>query len=146
MPPYYHFLYLRRYALHSVMDEKVYGKLSNGKTITHAVPSWGTAAYVLTSPGIDWLLSHLTYYMFPLDVQLSKFQQYRPDFVALCFCNKWMEFRNQCPENTYSFAENMRGDCTYSASQAGGHKRMYDFPNIWRHHEEHFDQRIFNEN
>jgi len=129
----WHWLYLRRVALRNTRNEDVFATLKDGRVVSRAQVSWGSAAYVLSRPGIEWLLSHLTFYQHPLDVQISEYQRTRPDFVTLSLCNPGSEFKNQCPENSISFTDDMRKECSFSASQAGGGRASKELPNIWRY-------------
>ncbi|KAA8499732.1 putative inactive glycosyltransferase 25 family member 3 [Porphyridium purpureum] len=128
----WHYLFLRRYSLHSVLNDPVYVELSRGLKVTHPQPSWGNSAYVLSRAGMEWLLSHFIAYEVPIDVQIATYQQLYPDFVALCLCNSGMDFKHQCPENTVSFTDEMRAECSYSASQSGGRKYLPEFPHMLR--------------
>eukprot|EP00186_Timspurckia_oligopyrenoides_P002065 CAMPEP_0182442456 /NCGR_PEP_ID=MMETSP1172-20130603/1370_1 /TAXON_ID=708627 /ORGANISM="Timspurckia oligopyrenoides, Strain CCMP3278" /LENGTH=318 /DNA_ID=CAMNT_0024637325 /DNA_START=26 /DNA_END=982 /DNA_ORIENTATION=+ len=129
----WHWITLRKVTLQSTLGEKIFLTFKDGRSIYTSAQFWGSAAYVLSREGIAWLLSHLTYYQHPLDVQISEFQRTRPDFIVLSLCKSGSNFERHCPENTISFTREMKEECSGSASQAGSTKFGTSIPSLWRH-------------
>jgi len=129
----WHWITLRKATLQYTSNEKEFMKFKDGRSIYTSVRFWGSAAYVVSREGIEWLLSHLTYYQHPLDVQISEFHRIRPDFTVLSLCKSGWEYRMHCPENTIAFTDDMKGECGGSGSQAGSSRFGTTIPNIWRH-------------
>lgn len=99
-----------------------------------ALPGWGTAAYVASYDGIRFLLSTITKYSYPLDVQISRLQEGKDTrgkrFVALHACQVDHHSNSVpgCPENIHELSREERGNCHYSASLAGDVLRGSRFP------------------
>lgn len=93
----------------------------HGSTVV-APPSWGTAAYALSRPGIAHMLSAVAAYEAPLDVTVAAFQRgaaaTRLNALAPAYAARL----------TLSLPPAARGDCAFSATQAGWTARSDDFP------------------
>lgn len=116
----WHFIYLRMYpTLYNATRERWHEELQT------AHPGWGTAAYVLSSAGIRFLLTRITAYSHPLDVQLERLQRGKDTlgakFVALDACedDEDGEYPLACPENIRELSMAERGNCHLSGTQAG---------------------------
>lgn len=128
----WHYVYLR---LHPTMyinkltdDRRWYGRLNI------AMPSWGSAAYILSYHGIRYLLTRITAYSYPLDVQIERLQKGQNTqgavFIALHACS--FDSRGNptpaCPENIYELSARERGNCTFSATQSGERRIGAEMP------------------
>lgn len=101
--------------------------------LTHAEPSWGTAAYALSGAGVRYLLTRVTAYKKPLDVQLGMLQQgddYGTKLVALDSCVFTNHGSFGCPENIRELSKEEKGACFYSASQAGFSVASHGWPSL----------------
>ena len=128
---HWHYIYLRAYATRI-------GKYAppawhaSAPTLTFAEPSWGTAAYILSAAGVRYLLTRITSYSFPLDVQIERLQSgydtLGAPFVALDACAFSNTGSDGCPENIVELDQFAKAECFYSASQAGVARPATQFP------------------
>jgi len=101
--------------------------------LTHAEPSWGTAAYALSASGVRYLLTRVTSYRKPLDVQLGSLQQvdsYGTKLIALDSCVFTNHGSFGCPENIQELSKEEKGACFYSASQSGFSVPSHGWPSL----------------
>lgn len=128
----WHLIYLRAYAT-MLSEYPPPAWHLDAPSLTIAEPSWGTAAYILSRAGVRYLLTRVTSYKRPLDVQIERLQLGKDTMgaaplVALDAC----AFRNTgshgCPENIDELSEKAKGECFYSASQAGFARPALEWP------------------
>lgn len=128
----WHLIYLRFYptVLHGERDD---GAVWYGG-VPVARPGWGTAAYVASYHGIRFLLTRVTAYSYPLDIQIERFQKgldtQGARFVALHACgmnHKGNPIPN-CPENIHELTLAERGNCQFSATQSGDRRMGSQMP------------------
>lgn len=116
----WHYIYLRTFP--TVLFDR-YEVWHND--IRVAPPGWGTAAYVASRAGIRYLLTRISSYSFPLDVQIERLQKGYDNegaqFVALetCGFDEQGRFRVGCSHNIRELSRAQKGNCAYSATQAG---------------------------
>lgn len=129
----WHYMYLRAYATH-VFDHLPPPWHPSEPRLRYAAPAWGTAAYVLSAAGVRLLLTRITAYTHPLDVQIERLQlgldTQGARFVALDTCDPQEKGAHGCPENVQELSHQQKGDCFYSASQAGGFRAANLWPRI----------------
>lgn len=128
----WHFLYLRLHPTkqntHLTDSMKWHGRLNL------AMPAWGTAAYIASYHGIRFLLTRITAYSYPLDVQIERFVKGLDTqgavFTALHTCpfDSRGNPKPGCPENTLELGLQERGNCVFSASQAGDRRNATEMP------------------
>lgn len=120
----WHFLMLRR--MPSKRDAK-YDDAKRDREWTHGSdavsgvfvkrsrPSWGTAAYVLSREGMEFLAAprsgRISYYWDPLDVMLAGMMAEDPEFVALTACEKFPSDIHQGDCGVYEARRDERGAC-----------------------------------
>ena len=129
----WHYIYLRAYAT-SIGKYAPPAWHESAPTLTFAEPSWGTAAYILSSAGVRYLLTRITSYSHPLDVQIERLQSgfdtLGAPFVALDACAFQNTGSYGCPENIFELDVSAKGECFYSASQAGPARPAHEFPSV----------------
>lgn len=112
----WHFIFLRT---QSSAPETWRGRATWYGQVRVASPGWGTAAYAVSRDGIRYLLTRITSYAHPLDVQIERLQKGHDTqgakLVALDVCSS----QPGCPENVAEIPPSERGSCFFSASQAG---------------------------
>ncbi|PXF42283.1 putative inactive glycosyltransferase 25 family member 3 [Gracilariopsis chorda] len=124
----WHFIFLRVQPTSEYFREIWHGDLKR------AGPGWGSAAYLLSASGIRFLLTRITSYSFPLDVQFERLQRGKgtmsKDFVTLHACMEKDngEFSLGCPENVHELSDNQRGNCAHSGSQLGNRMTGVQLP------------------
>lgn len=127
----WHFIYLR---FQQTLRDTNRSNRNWSRQVLAASPGWGTAAYILSNAGIRFLLTRVTTYSHPLDVQIERLQMGLDNqgarFVALhaCDVNIRGEPKPGCPENIVELSLADRGNCFFSASQAGESLLGGDFP------------------
>lgn len=127
----WHFIYLR---FHPMLPDSTGSKRAWHGQVQIASPGWGTAAYMLSNAGIRFLLTRVTAYSHPLDVQIERLQRgldtQGAKFVTLHVCD--VNFRGNlsagCPENIVELSPSERGNCFFSASRSGELFKGTDFP------------------
>lgn len=129
----WHYVYLRAYATR-ILDPTPPPWHASYERLTEAAPAWGTAAYILSHAGIRLLLTRITAYTYPLDVQIEHLQLGLDNggapFVALDACDYREAGSHGCPENVQELSRAEKGACFYSASQAGGVQPAESWPRI----------------
>jgi len=99
-----------------------------GGPLTVSGPAWATAAYALSRAGMHYLLSHVTAYNVPLDVQVSRLHAPGTGFTSLAACND-LGVSGDCTGAVYELSRAEKGECSYSASQSGSRLDGGAFPN-----------------
>ena len=129
----WHYIYLRMQPTEFLESRQIwYGDLRI------ANPGWGTASYVASAAGIQYLLTRVTSYSNPLDVQIERFQRGKDtqgaEFIALdaCGLNSAGKFPVGCPENINELTIAERGNCFFSASNVGEELQAEQFPGVIR--------------
>ena len=128
----WHYIYLRS----EVTVYYSYERETWHDAVWKAHPAWGTAAYALSWHGIRFLLTRITTYSYPLDVQIERLQRGHDTqgakFVALDSCPVDRTHSLGCPENVRELTNEEKGNCWYSASQSGIGSKGKHFPSIKR--------------
>lgn len=125
----WHYLYLRMHTIDPLQHHTPWHV-----HVSQANPGWGTAAYILSSAGIRYLLTRVTTYSFPLDVQIERLQRgldtQGAPFVALhaCRLNEDHSFPQGCPEDIEELPLNKRTNCFQSATAVGASIRGAELP------------------
>ncbi|KAI0564790.1 Glycosyltransferase 25 [Gracilaria domingensis] len=126
---HWHFIYLRIHpTANAPFRERWFG------TLAKAEPGWGSAAYMLSQHGIRFLLTRITSYTFPLDVQLERLQRgedtLNSKFIALDACLKSEDGKISpgCPENVRELSDELRGNCVHHGSQLGNRLKGSQIP------------------
>lgn len=115
----WHMVLFRRSALADTSGEAVWGDARPlGGPLTVTVPAWATAAYALSRAGMHYLLSRVTAYSEPLDVQISRLHEPRTGFTSLAACSE-RAGGDACATAVYELNRAEKGECSYSASQSG---------------------------
>jgi len=146
----WHMILFRRTALDATTGEEVWGEGDGGGgggrrrrrrrrrrgavakplggPLTVSGPAWATAAYALSRAGMHYLLSHVTAYNVPLDVQVSRLHAPGTGFTSLAACND-LGVAGDCTGAVYELSRAEKGECSYSASQSGSRLDGGAFPN-----------------
>jgi len=130
----WHMILFRRTALDATTREEVWGGDGGGVAkplggpLTVSGPAWATAAYALSRAGMHYLLSHVTAYNVPLDVQVSRLHAPGTGFTSLAACND-LGVSGDCTGAVYELSRAEKGECSYSASQSGSRLDGGAFPN-----------------
>lgn len=124
----WHMILFRRSPLADTREEAVWGNgRPLGGPLTVSGPAWATAAYALSRAGMHYLLSQVTAYNVPLDVQISRLHQPGTGFTSLVACNA-LASGDACDEAVYELSREEKGECSYSASQSGSREDGGAFP------------------
>lgn len=124
----WHFIFLRVQPTMKYFQDTWHGDLKR------AGPGWGSAAYMLSASGIRFLLTRITSYSYPLDVQFERLQRghgtMSEEFVALhaCLVRDNGEFSVGCPENVQELSVSQRGNCAHSGSRLGNRMKGVQLP------------------
>ena len=124
--PAWHYVFLKRSILTLAGRRRIWSRGESGD-IVRARRSWGTAAYMIGRQGAEFLLAHSTNYGLPLDLHIAKLQE-DPAFVALAVCDEPLEYYEKCPQIIREFTNEEKGECAFSATQAGVRYNHDHFP------------------
>ncbi|GAB0493351.1 hypothetical protein MMPV_004632 [Pyropia vietnamensis] len=124
----WHMILFRRTPLADTSQEQTWGEDKPlGGPLTVTVPAWATAAYALSRAGMHYLLSQVTSYNVPLDVQISRLHKPETGFTSLAACNPQVD-GSACVDAVYELNREEKGECAYSGSQSGSREDGGSFP------------------
>lgn len=117
----WHWIFLRRIPVARRLSTSWHGR------VRRAPPTWGTAAYTLSSHDIRFMLDAVHQHEAPLDVAVAHLQrnQGQTGFVALDAC---AGFRSTYDTLTAPVPLDAQGECAFSTTEVSSRARMNTFP------------------